>query len=46
MAHLKNKTIRELNEQTVAKTESEQIKIEDEKMKTLETLEEEEEKLK
>ena len=33
-------------EKTIAKTESEQIKIEAEKMKTLETLEEEEEKLK
>ena len=33
-------------EKIIAKTESEQIKIEAEKMKTLETLEEEEEKLK
>ena len=33
-------------EKTTVKTESEQIKIEEEKMKTLETLEEEEEKLK
>ena len=36
----------EFVEKTTAKTESEQIKIEEEKMKTLETLEEEEEKLK
>ena len=33
-------------QELIAKTESEQIKIEEEKMKTLETLEEEEEKLK
>ena len=33
-------------EKIIAKTESEHIKIEEEKMKTLETLEEEEEKLK
>ena len=33
-------------EKTIAKTESEQIKIEEEKMKTLETLEEEEAKMK
>ena len=33
-------------DEIIAKTESEQIKIEEEKMKTLETLEEEEEKLK
>ncbi len=33
-------------EEIEAKTESEHIKIEEEKMKTLETLEEEEEKLK
>ena len=36
----------EQKEEIVAKTESEQVKIEEEKMKTLETLEEEEEKLK
>ena len=41
-----NDTDKKLNEKDVAKTESEQIKIEEEKMKTLETLEEEEEKLK
>ena len=37
---------KETEGKTVAKTESEEIKIEEEKMKTLETLEEEEEKLK
>ena len=37
---------KETDDKTVAKTESEEIKIEEEKMKTLETLEEEEEKLK
>ena len=37
---------KETEDKTVAKTESEEIKIEEEKMKTLETLEEEEEKLK
>ena len=37
---------KESESEIVAKTESEQIKIEEEKMKTLETLEEEEEKLK
>ena len=37
---------KETESKTVAKTESEEIKIEEEKMKTLETLEEEEEKLK
>ena len=37
---------KETGDKTVAKTESEEIKIEEEKMKTLETLEEEEEKLK
>ena len=37
---------KETDGKTVAKTESEEIKIEEEKMKTLETLEEEEEKLK
>ena len=37
---------KESESKIVAKTESEQIKIEEEKMKTLETLEEEEEKLK
>ena len=36
----------EQKDKIIAKTESEQIKIEEEKMKTLETLEEEEEKLK
>ena len=37
---------KETEGKTVAKTESEEIKLEEEKMKTLETLEEEEEKLK
>ena len=37
---------KETKDKTIAKTESEEIKIEEEKMKTLETLEEEEEKLK
>ena len=37
---------KETDDKTVAKTASEEIKIEEEKMKTLETLEEEEEKLK
>ena len=37
---------KETEGKTIAKTESEEIKIEEEKMKTLETLEEEEEKLK
>ena len=37
---------KDVNKTTIAKTESEQIKIEGEKMKTLETLEEEEERLK
>jgi len=35
-----------LKDDSIAKTESEQIKIEEEKMKTLETLEEEEQRLK
>ena len=35
-----------VGEKIIAKTESEQVQIEEEKMKTLETLEEEEEKLK
>ena len=39
-------TDKQENEKIIAKTESEHIKIEEEKMKTLETLEEEEEKLK
>ena len=50
--HKENKSIETENvdaepkEEIIAKTESEQIKLEAEKMKTLETLEEEEEKLK
>ena len=44
---LKSKTVdEETSDETIAKTESEQIKIEEEKMKTLETLEEEEQRLK
>ena len=44
---LKSKTLDEkTHDEIVAKTESEQIKIEEEKMKTLETLEEEEQRLK
>ena len=35
-----------MKQETIAKTESEQIKIEEEKMKTLVTLEEEEQRLK
>ena len=51
MGHLKNKTIRKFNEKDLRdklniETESEQIKIEAEKMKTLVTLEDEEEDLK
>ena len=41
-----NTTEEKSKEELDVKTESEQIKIEEEKMKTLETLEEEEEKLK
>ena len=37
---------KEMEQKDVAKTESEQIKIEGEKMKSLETLEEEEQRLK
>jgi len=40
------KETKEMEQKDVAKTESEQIKIEGEKMKTLETLEEEEQRLK
>ena len=36
----------EIEQELIAKTESEQIKIEEEKMKTLVTLEEEEQRLK
>ena len=42
----KTEETKEITEENIAKTESEQIKIEEEKMKTLETLEEEEAKLK
>ena len=42
----KTKESEEIKQKNIAKTESEQIKIEEEKMKTLETLEEEEQKLK
>ena len=43
----KSKTLNEkTHDETVAETESEQIKIEEEKMKSLETLEEEEQRLK
>ena len=38
--------MKKLNKKLIAKTESEQIKIEGEKMKTLVTLEEEEQELK
>ena len=43
---IKTKTEDKKTEKIVAETESEQIKIEEEKMKTLETLEEEEHRLK
>ena len=43
----KTKTLNEkTHDEIVAETESEQIKIEEEKMKSLETLEEEEQRLK
>jgi len=42
----KIKTIDDKSKKNIAETESEQIKIEEEKMKTLETLEEEEQRLK
>jgi small subunit ribosomal protein S3 len=42
----KIKTIDDKSKKIIAETESEQIKIEEEKMKTLETLEEEEQRLK
>jgi len=43
---LKEEAKNKSKEEIIAKTESEQIKIEEEKMKTLETLEEDEQRLK